>query len=118
MAEPEKCEITCLKCQTAFSVNNGDDEINFRCPVCALRSLLTRCQRVFSEMGYVDYYHALYGTDDSVQQIEADIQAIMKEKRAKSKELSKVQAEPTTVKKLVREIRDLVCYLTAPKSRR
>ena len=37
---PEKCEITCLECHTAFSVNDGEDEINFRCPVCALVSLV------------------------------------------------------------------------------
>ena len=36
----DKCEITCLTCQTKFSVNNGDEEVNWTCPVCALRSLV------------------------------------------------------------------------------
>ena len=55
------------------------------CPQCnadeiaALKSLLTRCQKFFDSMRYVDKYHALYGEDDSVEQIEVDIKAIMEE---------------------------------------
>ena len=44
-----------------------------------LKSLLTRCQKFFDSMRYVDKYHALYGEDDSVEQIETDIKAILEE---------------------------------------
>ena len=50
MAEPEKCEITCLECQTAFSVNDGDDEINFRCPVCALTERLSKAEKLLKRI--------------------------------------------------------------------
>ena len=36
----DKCEIGCLSCGYTFSVANGDEEINFRCPVCALKALV------------------------------------------------------------------------------
>ena len=30
----DKCEMTCLECNNKFSVCNGDEEVNWKCPVC------------------------------------------------------------------------------------
>ena len=46
-----KCEIGCLTCNNYFSVNNGEDEINFRCPVCTLKFQL---QEIREEYGNSD----------------------------------------------------------------
>lgn len=124
---PDKCEITCLTCNNKFSVQNGEEEINWSCPVCKVNrrlveaegwlrqfntclslqdmtkllravhkflytaetsskqnepsavKLLKRCQKAFKAMRYVDKYNLLYGTDDSVEQIEADIADTLKD---------------------------------------
>lgn len=32
----DRCEIGCLTCGNKFSVANGEEEINWICPVCGL----------------------------------------------------------------------------------
>jgi len=44
--DEQKCEIGCLSCGNNYSVNNGEEEVNFRCPVCALKTQLAEKDKV------------------------------------------------------------------------
>ncbi|MFA5025659.1 MAG: hypothetical protein WC503_04090 [Candidatus Shapirobacteria bacterium] len=40
----DKCEITCLECNNKFSVQNGEEEVNWFCPVCKVNRRLTEAE--------------------------------------------------------------------------
>ncbi len=49
-AETRKVEITCLSCGIKFSVNEGEDEINWTCPICPLKADLKVAQERLKEL--------------------------------------------------------------------
>ena len=54
--------------QTTMSETSSEED-----ELYTIHKLLLRCQKAFKAMRYIDKYHLLYGTDDSIEQIEADI---------------------------------------------